>query len=86
MLVNPVKSATHLILKFFWTPLPTTSMGHKYILDMFSKWMEAFPFRIMDSETLAKVLDGEYHLPFIVMKSNLIENTQLQQLATAYHP
>ena len=43
-------------------PLPTTSRDCKYILvitDMFSKWVEAFPLCITDSETLAKVLVDE---------------------------
>ena len=43
-------------------PLPASSKGHKYILvitDMFSKWVEAFPLRVTDSETLAKVLVDE---------------------------
>ena len=57
--------------------LPMTSRGCKYILvitDMFSKWVEAFPLRVTDSETLAKVLVDEvvcpmeYPLLFIVIR------------------
>ena len=43
-------------------PLPISSKGHKYILvitDLFSKWVEAFPLHVTDSETLAKVLVDE---------------------------
>ena len=40
-------------------PLPLSTKGHKYILvitDLFSKWVEAFPLAVTDSETLASVL------------------------------
>ena len=43
-------------------PLPETEEGHKYILvvtDLFSKWVEAFPLKATDSETLATVLMDE---------------------------
>ena len=55
----------HPVQKISWDimgPLPVSSKGHKYILvitDMFSKWVEAFPLRVTDSETLAKVLVDE---------------------------
>ena len=55
----------HPFQKISWDimgPLPVSSKGHKYILvitDMFSKWVEAFPLRVTDSETLAKVLVDE---------------------------
>ena len=57
--------ARHPFEKISWYimgPLPATSRGYKYILvitDMFSKWVEAFPLRVTDSETLAKVLVDE---------------------------
>ena len=57
--------AHHPFEKISWDimgPLPATSRGYKYILvitDMFSKWVEAFPLRVTDSETLAKVLVDE---------------------------
>ena len=37
-------------------PLPQTSSGNKYIvivIDLFSKWVEAFPMKSTDTETLA---------------------------------
>eukprot|EP00731_Ephydatia_muelleri_P033855 Em0040g5a len=43
-------------------PLPLSTKGHKYILvitDLFSKWVEAFPLAVTDSETLASVLMDE---------------------------
>ena len=43
-------------------PLPASSKGHNSILittDMFSKWVEAFPLQVTDSERLAKVLVDE---------------------------
>lgn len=43
-------------------PLPLSTKGHKYILvitDLFSKWVEAFPLAVTDSETLASVLIDE---------------------------
>ena len=86
-------------------PLPITSRGCKYILvitDKFSKWVEAFPLRVIDSETLAKVLVDEvvcrYGIPFTLHSdqgANLISEviTSLcKQLGiertrtTAYHP
>jgi hypothetical protein len=44
-------------------PLPATANGSKYILvitDLFSKWVEAFPLRSTDSETLAVVMFNEF--------------------------
>eukprot|EP00731_Ephydatia_muelleri_P006855 Em0003g1103a len=43
-------------------PLPLSTKGHKYILvitDLFSKWVEAFPLAVTDSENLASVLMDE---------------------------
>ena len=43
-------------------PLPANSKGMKYILvvtDIFSKWVEAFPIRATDTETLATILVDE---------------------------
>ena len=43
-------------------PLPTTPHGHKHILvviDLISKWVEAFLYAATDSVTLAKILTDE---------------------------
>ena len=43
-------------------PLPQTSSGNKYIVvvtDLFSKWVEAFPVKSTDTETLASLLVTE---------------------------
>ena len=43
-------------------PLPLSTKGNKYTLaitDLFSKWVEAFPLAVTDSETLASVLMDE---------------------------
>ena len=43
-------------------PLPTSSKGNCYILvatDLFTKWVEAFPLRSMESTVLATVLVDE---------------------------
>ena len=43
-------------------PLPQTSSGNKYIVivtDFFSKWVEAFPVKSTDAETLASLLVTE---------------------------
>ena len=43
-------------------PLPLTTAGNKYIMvvtDLFSKWVEAFPVKATDTETLASLLVNE---------------------------
>ena len=43
-------------------PLPETDKGNRYIVvitDLFTKWVEAFPLRTVDSETLATVFVDE---------------------------
>ena len=43
-------------------PLPPTTAGNKYIVvvtDLFSKWVEAFPVKATDTETLASLLVNE---------------------------
>ena len=43
-------------------PLPVSSKGNKYILvitDLFTKWVEAFPIRSTNTETLATILVNE---------------------------
>ena len=43
-------------------PLPPTTAGNKYIVvvtDLFSKWVEAFPVKAIDTETLASLLVDE---------------------------
>ena len=43
-------------------PLPQTSSGNKYIVvvtDLYSKWVEAFPMKSTDTETLASLLVTE---------------------------
>ena len=43
-------------------PLPLTTQGNKYVLvvmDLFTKWTEAFALKTTDSETLARVLVDE---------------------------
>ena len=86
-------------------PLPTTSRGCKYILvitDMFSKWVEAFPLRVTDSETLAKVLVDEvvcrYGVPLTLHSdqganlnseviTSLCKQLEIERTrTTAYHP
>ena len=86
-------------------PLPATTRGHKYIpvvIDLFSKWVEAFPLVTTDSVTLAKVLVEEvvcrYGVPQYLHSdqgANLVSEV-IQSLCTllgiqrtqttAYHP
>jgi transposase InsO family protein len=43
-------------------PLPASSRGNKYVLaitDVFTKWVEAFPTKSTDTETLATILTNE---------------------------
>ena len=85
--------------------LPTSSKGYQYILvvtDLFSKWVEAFPLRATDSETLAKILVDEvvcrYGVP-VYLHSDQGANLNSQIIlslcrhlgishtrTTAYHP
>ncbi|KAL5516223.1 hypothetical protein EMCRGX_G001504 [Ephydatia muelleri] len=69
-------------------PLPLSTKGHKYILvitDLFSKWVEAFPLAVTDSETLASVLMDEIVCSQVICalcKRLGINKTR----TTAYHP
>ena len=99
---------THPFEKLSWDimgPLPTSSKGYQYILvvtDLFSKWVEAFPLRATDSETLAKILVDEvvcrYGVP-VCLHSDQGANLNSQVIlslcrrlginhtrTTAYHP
>ena len=86
-------------------PLPLSTKGHKYILvitDLFSKWVEAFPLAVTDSETLASVLMDEVVCRYGVPRSLHIDqganlNSQVicalckrlginKMRTTAYHP
>ena len=86
-------------------PLPQTSSGNKYIVvvtDLFSKWVEAFPVKSTDTETLASLLVHEvicrYGLPSYIhsdqganLTSNLMaavcKHLGIEQTRTsAYHP
>ena len=86
-------------------PLPQSSRGNRYIVvitDLFSKWVEAFPIKSTDSETLAQVLVDEvicrYGVPSYLhsdqganLTSNfmisLCKRLNIQQTRTsAYHP
>ena len=45
-------------------PLPKASSGNKYIhvvvvIDLFTKWVEAFPVNVTDTKTLASLLINE---------------------------
>ena len=65
-------------------PLPTPSKGYQYILvvtNVFSKWVEAFPFHATDSETLAKFLVDEGVCPYgvsVCLRSNQGANLNSQ--------
>ena len=86
-------------------PLPVTSAGYKYILvitDLFSKWVEAFPLRSTDSQTLANIFVDEivcrYGVPESIhsdqganLTSEIIKNMcdilgMDRTRTTAYHP
>ena len=86
-------------------PLPQTSSGNKYIIvvtDLFSKWVEAFPVKSTDTETLASLLVTEigcrYGVPSYLhsdqgadLTSNLMaavcKHLGIAQTRTsAYHP
>ena len=86
-------------------PLPTTSTGNKYILviiDIFSKWTEAFPVSSTDSATLATILVSDivcgHEVPTILhsdqganltsyLVSSLCDHLGIHQTqTTAYHP
>ena len=43
-------------------PLPASSKGHRYnlvVMDLFTKWVEAFPLQFTESTVLATVLVDE---------------------------
>ena len=86
-------------------PLPQTSSGNKYIVvvtDLFSKWVEAFPVKCTDSETLASLLVTKivyrYGVPSYLHSdqgANLTSNLMAavckhlgiaQKRTSAYHP
>ena len=64
-------------------PLPLSTKGNKYILvitDLFSKWVEAFPLAVTDSETLASVLMDEVVCRNGVPRSLHSDQGELEQL------
>ena len=86
-------------------PLPASSKGNKYILvvtDLFSKWVEAFPMRSTESESLATILVNEivcrYGVPQYLHSDqganltskviqNLCKKLGIQRTqSSAYHP
>jgi len=86
-------------------PLTQSSSGNRYIVvitDLFSKWVEAFPIKLTDSETLAQILVDEVICRYGVssylhsdqganLTSNLMASLckllNIQQTRTsAYHP
>ena len=86
-------------------PLPPTTAGNKYIVvvtDLFSKWVEAFPVKATDTETLASLLVNEvvcrYGVPSYLHSdqgANLTSNLMAalckqlgitQARTSAYHP
>ena len=86
-------------------PLPQSSSGNRYIVvitDLFSKWVEAFPIKSTDSETLATLLVDEvicrYGVPSCLdsdQGANLTSNLMatlckrlniVQSCTSAYHP
>ena len=100
--------ANHPLEKITWDimrPLPASSKGMKYnlvVTDIFSKWVEAFPIRTTDKETLATILVDEivcqYDVPSILHSgrganltskviSALCERLGIRcTQTTAYHP
>ena len=86
-------------------PLPPTTAGNKYIVvvtDLFSKWVEAFPVKATDTETLASLFVNEvvcrYGVPSYLhsdQDANLTSNLMAalckqlgitQTRTSAYHP
>jgi len=86
-------------------PLPLSSAGNRYIMvitDLFSKWVEAFPIKSTDTETLATLLIDEVVCRFGVLHyihsnqgANLISNLMAtvcerlgikQTHTSGYHP
>ena len=59
---TPLESIASQYKKLSWDiigPLPQISSGNKYIVvvtDLYSKWVEAFPMKSTDIETLASLL------------------------------
>ena len=49
-------------------PLPLSSVGNRYIVvitDLFSEWVEAFPVKSTDTETLATFLIDELEVIYL---------------------
>ena len=83
-------------------PLPQSSSGNHYIVvitDLFSKWVEAFPVKSTDSETVAQILVVcRYGVPSYLhsdqgenltsnLMASLCKRLNIQQTRTsAYHP
>ena len=90
---------------FIMGPLPLSSSGNKYIVvvtDLFTKWVEAFPVKSTETDTLATLLVNEIICRYGVPSSlhsdqgaNLTSNLMAavckhlgieQTRTTAYHP
>lgn len=86
-------------------PLPTTTTGNTYVLvvmDLFTRWVEAYPLPTQDASTIARTLTNEtfcrYGCPLRLLSDNgpaftsglLKEVTQLfrvqRSFTTPYHP
>ena len=85
-------------------PLPLSSTGNRYIVvitDLFSKWVETFPVKATDTETLATLMVNEvicrFGVPHYIHSdqgANLTSNLMaaicrclgMEQTPSAYHP